>query len=469
MPEDTIAAIATAPGQGGIGIIRLSGPQSLDIAGALFRRRQSSQSTGQADSYQKGLSSHRMYLGHFIHPKEKTVVDEVLLVAMMAPNSYTREDVVEFHCHGGDLVQKKILDAVLLQGARLAEPGEFTKRAFINGRIDLSQAEAVADLINAGSDQALSSAIKNLDGKFKDRINGFVETLTTYLALLEADIEFPGEIEDPVDLDLISAGLKETILAPLEKMIADSEEGMPYVHGFFMDIVGRPNVGKSSLLNKLLGKERAIVSTVPGTTRDLVEGTMHLQGIPIHITDTAGIHLTKDPVELIGIHKAQHHLEEADLVLFVVEANDLENPKDRHVLEKIGRKSTLLVVNKIDLTRDMSMAALPVYLGEFETVFVSALHETGLQDLKQVIAGRFRRRSLFEDDNMIIANYRQKDALTRGHRSLQRANESLANMLGEDMVAADIKEAIDQLKRITGENVDADIMDQVFQRFCIGK
>ena len=448
--------------------MRLSGSHALDIASALFHHKHP-EKRNHSDSIANGFASHRVYLGHLIHPRNQNVLDEILMVAMHAPNSYTREHVVEFQCHGGELVLKKVLEAVLTQGARIAEPGEFTKRAFLNGRIDLSQAEAVAELINAGNDLSLTNALKNLDGKIKLSIDRLIERLTSTLALLEASIEFPDEIEDTVNRTTMLTELRETVLLPIIKIVGDSQKGQPYLHGFYMDIIGRPNVGKSSLLNKLLGKERAIVTAVPGTTRDLVEGQTSLKGIPIHITDTAGIHLTDDPVESIGIEKAKAHVSDSDLILFVIEATDTDNFQDLHVFDLIKEKATIVVLNKIDLLPNGDKPSIPEYLKDKTVVAASALSGQGIHDLTEKISDHFRQRSPFEDENLIMANLRQTEALSRAAQAVERAIVSLENSLGEEIIVVDIHDTITQLKYVTGEIGELDIMDRIFDRFCIGK
>lgn len=468
MPADTIAAIATAPGRGGIGIVRLSGSDALDLARILFRKKNRPRPET-SDQNTCPFTSHRFYLGYIIDPASQKKLDEILMVAMHAPKTYTREHVVEFHCHGGELVLKRILEAVLANGARIAEAGEFTKRAFLNGRIDLSQAEAVAELISAGNELALANAIKNLEGKIGDRVKAFLEILTNLLAIIEASIEFPEEVEDAMDPKGLRTSLEDKVLNPIQQLIKDSQEGQPYLQGFFMDIIGRPNVGKSSLLNRLLGKERAIVTAIPGTTRDLVEGSVSLKGIPLHITDTAGIHLTMDPVESIGIEKAKEHIKESDLVLFVLEAHDLDNMEDLHVFQQIGGKPVVVVINKVDLVTEVDFPSPPAYVKNTPVVMVSALSGQGISDLEECITNHFGHRSRFEDDHVVMANLRQRQALQNARQAIESAVDCLDRTMGVDMVAVDIQEAIKQLQYLTGEVWALDIMDHVFERFCIGK
>ncbi len=448
--------------------MRLSGPDALDLAKILFRKK-AGQKPGVEEQDACGFISHRFYLGYFIDPSSNKKLDEILMVAMYAPNTYTREHVVEFHCHGGELVLKRILETVLANGTRMAEPGEFTKRAFLNGRIDLSQAEAVAELISAGNELALANAIKNLEGKIGDRVRGFLQILTNLLAMIEAGIEFPEEVEESTDSKDLIIELEDKILKPIHRLIKDSQEGQPFLQGFFMDIIGRPNVGKSSLLNKLLGKDRAIVTDIPGTTRDLIEGSMSLKGIPLHITDTAGIHLTLDPVESIGIEKAKEHIKGSDLVLFVLEANDLDNLKDRHVFDQIQGKPSIVVINKIDLVEDIRTLDAPTFLKDIPVVMVSALTGHGLTDLEECIASNLGRRSRVEDEHVVMANMRQRQALQQAQKAIEGAVGNLDRNIGVELVAVDIQEGIKQLQYLTGEVWAFDIMDHVFERFCIGK
>lgn len=468
MDKDTIAAIATPPGSGGIGIVRVSGPGAFTVARALFTKNKTP-SANRRSSQAQVFEHRRMYLGQLIDPRDGKVLDQVILAAMHAPHSYTREHVVEFQCHGGELVLRGVLSAVLAQGARLADPGEFTRRAFLNGRIDLSQAEAVIDLINASNEAALASALRHLDGALKTQVNDLVGRLTEQLTLIEACIEFSEEIGRGPERDNVSAALRNSVREPLHTLVQDSEQGQAFVHGFLMDIVGRPNVGKSSLLNRLLGKERAIVTEVPGTTRDLIEDTTRIQGIPLRITDTAGIHASNDPVESIGIQKARQRIGASDLVLFVIEACDTQNPKDAHVLDAIGARPVILVINKIDLDEKQVVQTLPARFQELTAVRVSARTEEGLDDLRQVIVEHFSKRKFDDNTDPIIANLRQIGLLKQAGRAVDRALDALDSGLGEDLVAEDLNEAILQLRRVIGEALEMDILDRVFERFCIGK
>ena len=465
---DTIAAIATPSGYGGIGIVRISGTAALSIAEKLFRRKMNEQAF--SNKAAKNLfKSHRMVLGHVIDPQKNQIIDETMLVVMRAPRSYTREDVVEFQCHGGALVLGKVLQSVIEQGARIAEPGEFTRRAFLNGRMDLSQAEAVVDLINATNDLALKAAIKQLDGQLKTQIEQFIELLTGYYAIIEAGIEFPEEIDEQPDYGGLKENLDDRLLTPLRKIITDSETSRPLFDGFYLDIIGRPNVGKSSLLNRLLNKERAIVSPIPGTTRDFIEDTTRLQGILVHITDTAGIHLSDDPLEKIGIQKAKSHLKDSDLILFVVEADQINHPEDRNVFESLNSRNVILVINKIDLISNRVELKLPSMLEGLECVQISALHGDGLEKLIQYIVKRFQERNSYQDKNLILANLRQTENLRKACTAVERSIKSLENNLGVELISCDIDEALRYFRKITGEVYDTDILDEVFRQFCIGK
>ena len=357
MDNSTIAAIATPSGRGGIGIIKLSGPDAVSIATAIFYPIDSKSTANTKkrppidEKFSDPLDSHRLYYGHVVDPESDRVLDEVLLSVMKAPRTYTREDVVEINAHGGPVAVHALLELVLKQGARLADPGEFTKRAFLNGRIDLTQAEAVIDIINARTDKSLHLAAAQIDGRLRRQLESIRDYLIELITRIEAAIDFPEDVEEIVDPPATIKGIKSNTVEPLLRLIQHHTEGNVLRDGFKVAVVGRPNVGKSSLLNCLLQKDRAIVTSVPGTTRDTIEETLNIAGLPVIIADTAGLHDTDDPIESIGIEKTLENVNGADLVLFMVEAHVPPTAEDTYIFEKIQSKPYIIVVNKIDLVQ----------------------------------------------------------------------------------------------------------------------
>ncbi len=388
---------------------------------------------------------------------------------MHAPNSYTCEDVLEIQCHSGPAVITKILNLVLSCGARLAEPGEFTRRSFMNGRIDLSQAEAVADMINARSETGLKVAARQLGGQTRQFIETLLQRLDEFITLLQAAIEFGDELADEKTLCVPAEKLNSGIIAPIQKVCSNFTGGSIYRNGLNLGIVGQPNVGKSSLLNRLLEQDKAIVTPYPGTTRDLVEDFFPINGIPITITDTAGLHMSSDPIEVMGINKTREYLERSDMVLFVMDASQPFTAQDCVVFSEIPPQPTIIVVNKIDLASFHPVTDVPDNFRRYPLVCLSALHGEGVDDLRCLIADQCAQFSQIRGSAEIVPNVRQKNALDNALIDLQRAHIGLESELSEEFIVNDLISAKAWLKKLIGDQTDDDNLDQIFGQFCIGK
>jgi tRNA modification GTPase len=465
---DTIAAIATACGRGGIGIVRISGPSAQMIAGALFH---SAASNGrEAAGPPAGLlSPYRLNYGHIIDPGDKCVIDEVLLAFMPAPRSYTREDVVEIQSHGGAAVLNHVLTLVLQYGARLAEPGEFTRRAFLNGRIDLSQAEAVADLISATSERSLYLAADQLKGGLRRRIDRLLDAINDIFAELEACIEFPEDFDGMPNRARLRNVLAAEVISPIELMIHGYTAGRMMRDGIHVVIAGRPNVGKSSLFNQLIQSEKAIVTPIPGTTRDPVESCTVFRGVSINYSDTAGIHLSGDPIEAIGIHKSKEAIADADIVLILIDASEPECAEDLDVYTSIQNRPAALVVNKIDLVESAKDIVLPDRYRSLPVHYVSALDGSGIDALTEGIYSTVMGDPCLCSKEALIVDIRHKICLEEALICLQRSLSGLENGISDDLICIDLQCARMALKRIIGEEVDQDLLNRIFGRFCIGK
>lgn len=457
---DTIAAIATPYGSGGIGVIRISGPRAEEIAAAIFSTSRSPGTTPQ------GFDSHRVTHGYILDGSD--VVDEVLVISMKAPRSYTAEDVVEIQAHSGTIVLRRILALVFDRGARPADPGEFTKRAFLNGRIDLTQAEAVADIINARSDSSLRFAASQNLGSLKDDIHQMRDILVDLLSRLEAAIDFPDEVTPFSFSEDDKAGL-ELVMDRCRDLIQQHEDACFLKAGIRVAICGEPNVGKSSLMNRLLNKEKSIITAIPGTTRDPIEEGLNIEGIPFVVIDTAGIHETDDLVEIIGIEKARDHISEADIVLYLGEP---EKPFSEKLFSKTipPEKKAIFVINKMDLADEEASAlpALPDHLAHIPVVEISALMNLGIDRLKQRLM-EYCIRNLDLENDAVIPNLRHKNALTLTLDHLASVHTGMAGGQEEETLALDVKNSIDSLGTITGETASIDILDAIFDNFCIGK
>ena len=453
LPRDTIAAIATAivPQQGSVGIVRLSGIEALSIARSLFR------SPGQ-----QKWESHRILYGQICHPKTQQIVDEALLLLMLAPRSYTREDVVELHCHGGMMAVQQVLQLCLEQGARLAEPGEFTLRAFLNGRIDLTQAESIGDLVGAQSPQAAQTALVGLQGKLAQPIRQLRSTCLEILAEVEARIDFEDDLP-PLDEALIKTQLSD-VLQEVNQILATADRGELLRTGLKVAIVGRPNVGKSSLLNAWSRADRAIVTDLPGTTRDVVESQLVVKGIPVQVLDTAGIREAEDRVEQIGVERSRQAAQTADLVLLTIDAETGWTDGDQAIYEQVKHRSLIFVINKVDLVN-----AVPLIPIDHPIVKTAAARNQGIDALEQAIFNIAQNGKLQAANLDFAINQRQAAALTRSRIALEQVKGTIANQLPLDFWTIDLRAAIQALGEITGEDITESVLDQIFSRFCIGK
>jgi tRNA modification GTPase len=451
-PADTIAAISTPCGEGGIGVIRISGPAALSILQLLFKKVSGG-----------GFKSHRFYYGRVFDPATGVILDEALSVCMMAPHSFTREDVAEIQCHSGTIVTQQILSLVLRHGARLADPGEFTRRAFLNGRIDLVQAESVIDIIRGKTETALAVASRQRDGLLSVSIDGIRAHIRQALALVEAYVDFPeeeiGEADDAVLRKEIAFASRQ-----LATLIATFDEGRVLRDGVSVLIAGKPNVGKSSLLNSLLQEKRAIVTSVPGTTRDLIEEVVNINGLPVKLLDTAGIRKTEDPVESEGVRLALERIPVADLILFVLDASRSFDDDDLLVAESLAGTNFILVHNKSDLPASMS---LPGFLASKPCLEVSTATGDGLERLKKQIADSFLHgKSVDSREAVFISRVRHRDVLVAVREIL---NGFPDGAVAGELLAVDLREALQLLGQITGETTPDDILDLIFGQFCIGK
>ncbi|MGD1973377.1 MAG: tRNA uridine-5-carboxymethylaminomethyl(34) synthesis GTPase MnmE [Desulfobacterales bacterium] len=475
MDNSTIAAIATPGGRGGIGIIKLSGPRAVSIATTIFSPAESKSETihgktGPAkDKIRDGLQSHRLYLGHIIDPENRRVIDEVLLCVMKAPRSYTKEDVVEINAHGGQVAVNAILELVLRQGGQIAEPGEFTKRAFLNGRIDLTQAEAVIDIINARTDKSLKAAAAQIKGQLKTKVEQIRQFMIAFLARVEGSIDFPDEVEDIVDSKAAIAEIKACVIKPLQQLVQHYLDGNTLRRGLKVVVVGRPNVGKSSLLNRLLQSERAIVTALPGTTRDTIEETLNIRGFPIVLVDTAGLHDSADPIEILGIKKTMDNIDGADLIIFMVEANRPLTAEDHNIFSKVKSKPFIIALNKIDLVNGENSVVLPDSWMEKDRVKISALYDRGLEKLKEKMVLAGFGEDPIDIETAIVPNLRQKLLMEDSLRTSETIIREIENDTPMELIAISLQEAIDSLGQVLGTHVKVDVLDQIFSRFCIGK
>lgn len=455
---DTIAAIATALTNSGISIVRISGPEALNVIDQIYRSR----------SGCKKLSEQPSHTVHYGYIEDGgTVIDEVMVLIMRAPNSYTREDVVEIDCHGGIIVTKKILETVLKYGARPAEPGEFTKRAFLNGRIDLSQAEAVIDIIQAKNDMALSSSVGQLRGNLLSKIRGLREGIIHDVAFIEAALDDPEHISTEGFGEQLSEHLKD-FCAQLEQLYRSADSGRMVKEGIKTVIVGRPNAGKSSLLNVLLGEERAIVTSIAGTTRDTLEETIDLQGICLNIIDTAGIRQTEDIVEQIGVEKARKATEESDLIIYVADGSEPLDENDREIMEIIRDRKAIVLLNKTDLDMKVSREELEQMTGK-KVIPVSAKERDNLEELEETIRQMFFAGEISFNDEIYLTNMRHKNAVREALESLRLVQISIENGMPEDFYSIDLLNAYEELGTITGESVGEELINTIFSEFCMGK
>lgn len=455
--KDTIAAIATGMSNSGIGIVRMSGPQAVDIADRIFRPKNGISL--------KNSKSHTIHYGNICF--NNNVIDEVLVMLMKAPNTYTREDVVEIDCHGGVFVMKKILEAVIKSGARPAEPGEFTKRAFLNGRIDLAQAESVIDIINSQNQYALSNSVKELSGKLSKIISEIRSDILEKTAYIEAALDDP----EHISLDNFGDKLVITVdnaISGVEKLLKTVENGKLFTQGVNTVIIGKPNAGKSSLLNVLTGYDRAIVTDIAGTTRDTIEERINLDGITLNLIDTAGIRKTDDKVEEIGVKKALTVASQADLILYVVDGSTLLDDNDYDILNTIKDRKTIILLNKTDLSQ-ITTSDMISEITDSKVIPISAAKKTGIDELSDYIVRLFTNGDIGFNDEIYISNERQKTALLNALQSLKYVKEAVNSGMPEDIYTIDLMDAYRELGKITGEAVEDDLVNEIFGKFCMGK
>lgn len=448
--EDTICAISTSMGIGAISIVRVTGPNTIDIVDSIF------------DHDLKNASSHTIHYGHIKYNEE--IIDEVLVMLMRGPKTYTTEDTIEINCHGGVNTTKKIMEVLLANGCRLAEPGEFTKRAYLNGRINLLEAESVNDLIIAKTDAARTLAINNVDGKLTKQISNLREKIAKILANIEVNIDYP-EYTDELEVtkDLMHSYLDE-INKELIKLVNGSKNGRIIKNGVNVAIIGKPNVGKSSILNSLLDEEKAIVTNIPGTTRDIVEGSITLNGVAINFIDTAGIRKTEDIVEKIGVDKSKKTAENADIILFVLNNNETISEEEKVLLEKYNNDKLIVFVNKMDLE---SKLRIPENIKDI--VYGNTIDINGLDKLKERIAEKLNLSNIVNKDMSYLCNLREIDLVNKAYESLKNAQSNLDAGFSVDMIEIDLKSAWDYLGEIMGDSYEGELVDKIFSNFCLGK
>ena len=456
MMQDTIAAVSTGLLEGGIGMIRVSGEDAVAVCDRIYKGK-------------KPLSqveSHTISYGHIYDGEE--LIDEVMVSVMRAPRTYTREDVVEINCHGSVYLLKRVLSLVLKNGARPAEPGEFTKRAFLNGRLDLSQAESVMDLISSENELSMKNSLRQLEGYLKKTVTGLREKLLFEIAFIESALDDPEHISLEGYPEKLR-GVTDEILHTLDSLIAGARDGSYIKNGIKTVIVGKPNVGKSSLLNVLAKRERAIVTDIPGTTRDTLEETISFGEFSLRVVDTAGIRKTTDRIEQIGVQKAISSIEEADLILYVVDTSVPLEEEDLQIMEKIQDLPVIVLLNKSDLLAKVSEEDISSHLPKKTVISVSAAEHDGMEELKEEIRSMFFKGDIISKDGMMITNERHTYALQQARASLGKVKESIENGMPEDFYSIDLMDAYESLGHIIGESVDDDLVNEIFAKFCMGK
>ena len=457
---DTIAAISSAPGEGAIGIVRLSGDDALAIADKVYKLGQKKLST---------QDSHTIHYGHIVDPKDGQEIDEVMVSVMREPKTFTREDIVEINTHGGIVATNRVLELVLREGATLAEPGEFTKRAFINGRIDLTQAEAVMDLIRAKTDRSMDLAVKQLDGKLSNLIENLRQDILNTLAQVEVNIDYP-EYDDVEEMTLKLLGEKTTIIKNrIDGLLSTAKQGKILRDGISTAIVGRPNVGKSSLLNALLREEKAIVTDIGGTTRDTVEEYINIRGVPLKLVDTAGIRDTEDVVERIGVERSKKALMEAELVLLLLNQSEALTAGDRELLALTQDHKRIIIMNKIDLPNQLLKESLLEWVEEDEIIATSMMTQEGIDALEEKIADYFFSGQSGEKDATYVSNARHIDLLQKASQSLDEVKNGIDMGMPVDLIQIDFTRAWEILGEIIGENAPDELLTQLFSQFCLGK
>lgn len=460
--EDTIAALATPDGSGGIAVIRISGPLSFEIVDRVFKGSETGLNSGQ-------MHSHRLYHGHVHDFETGELLDEVMCVLMKSPHSYTGEDVAEIHSHGGYVVPKRILDLLYSADARPAEPGEFSLRAFLNGKMDLTQAEAVVDIVNAETEEGLKQAELQLEGILSARISDFKDTVLDILAEVEAQVDFPEEEIDPIVKETLISRSKG-IISDIEALLDTFEEGRIIKYGVKTAILGKPNVGKSSLLNRLLMKDRAIVSPLPGTTRDFIEEGIDVRGIPLRLVDTAGIRITSDEIEKTGVNLAKKIAEEAEMLILVIDGSQELDGDDMEVLKLAEGKKSLLAINKSDIETRIQENKITALFPKGRIVYTSAKLGHGIEGLKdktrEIIIGSSRRT---EASELVLTQSRHKYTLEKAEKSIQSFLELLDGNESPEFLALELRVALDSLGELTGEVTTEDVLGRIFSKFCVGK
>ena len=457
---DTIAAISTAPGEGAIGIVRISGDLAISIASSIYQC-----GTKQLEEQK----THTIHYGHIVDPKSGEVYDEVMVSVLRAPKTFTREDIVEINCHGGIVAINRVLQLVLRMGARLAEPGEFTKRAFLNGRIDLSQAEAVMDLIRAKTDKSMQLAMRQLDGQLSHLIQNLRQEILNTLAQVEVNIDYP-EYDDVEEMTLQLLREKtQQVLQGIRALLNTASQGKILRDGLKTAIVGRPNVGKSSLLNVLLREEKAIVTDIAGTTRDTIEEYVNVRGVPLQLIDTAGIRETDDIVEKIGVERSRKALKEADFVLLLLNHSETLQEEDIRLLETTKGMKRIILFNKTDLPSKLSTEDIAPYAKEEEIVTTSMLNKEGIDQLEEKIAGYFFKGQMNERDATYLSNTRHIALLEKAEQALVEVQNGIEMEMPVDLIQIDFTRAWDLLGEITGDSVQDELLTQLFSQFCLGK
>ncbi|MBA2872900.1 tRNA modification GTPase [Anoxybacillus calidus] len=461
MEFDTIAAISTPLGEGAIAIVRLSGNEAIQIADKIFK--------GVGDKRLKDVPSHTIHYGHIVDPSSGQTVEEVMVTVMRAPKTFTREDVVEINCHGGLFSVNRVLQLVLTNGARLAEPGEFTKRAFLNGRIDLSQAEAVMDLIRAKTDRAMNVALSQMEGRLSKLIRGLRQTILETLAHVEVNIDYPeyDDVEEMTHKMLIEKALY--VRDEINKLLQTSQQGKILREGLATVIIGRPNVGKSSLLNSLVHENKAIVTDIPGTTRDVIEEYVNVRGVPLRLIDTAGIRETEDIVERIGVERSREVLKKADLILLVLNYNEELTPEDEQLFEAVKDMDVIVIVNKTDLPQKIDMGRVRELAGNWPIVTTSLLQEKGIDELEEAISSLFFTGAIEAKDLTYVSNSRHIALLHQAKQAVEEAISGIEAGVPIDIVQIDLTRTWELLGEIIGDTVHESLIDQLFSQFCLGK
>ncbi|QDX91893.1 tRNA uridine-5-carboxymethylaminomethyl(34) synthesis GTPase MnmE [Brevibacillus laterosporus] len=455
---DTIAGVATPMGEGGIAVIRVSGDDALTIVDKIYRGK----------NQLSTVDSHTIHYGALIDPSVNEQVEEVLVSVMRAPRTFTREDVVEINCHGGLISVEKVLDLVLEHGARLAEPGEFTKRAFLNGRIDLSQAEAVIDLIRAKTDKALKVALSQVEGKLSKLIKGLRQELIEAMAHIEVTLDYPEhDVEEFTQNFLL--GKCEDVKQQVARLLQTAKQGKILREGLSTAIIGKPNVGKSSLLNSFVQEDKAIVTEIAGTTRDVIEEYVNVRGVPLRLIDTAGIRETDDIVEKIGVEKSRQLLQQVDLVLLMVNYNEFLHDDDLAIFEAAKGLQVIIIINKTDLPQKLELDKVKEAFPDAPLILTSVKEEKGIDQLEQAIAHLFFTGRVQQEDMTYVSNARHINLLRQAEQAMEDAIDGIHQQMPVDMVQIDIKKAWELLGEVIGESVGEDLIDQIFSQFCLGK